>query len=115
MGHPDKVNKGPARPNNPGCTHCGLKYHRSEECRRKKYCEMCGLQNQDTYDCRREPLWNFGPEVCVAQVHNQSFFYMDEHIDLRASREKANTTIITVIAGELFARQIEQELCRGQP
>jgi hypothetical protein len=70
---------------------------------------MCGLHNHDSYDYRREPLWNFGPELCAAQVHNQSFFYMDEHTDLRASREKASTTIITVIASELSARQIEQE------
>lgn len=108
-GHPNKVNEGPTRQNNLGCTHFGLKNHRTEECQKKKACEMCVLHSYDSYDYRREPLWNLGPELCAAQVHDQSFFYMDEHTDLRASREKASTTIITVIASELSARQIEQE------
>jgi hypothetical protein len=64
----------PPRQNRDGCMHCGLKNHSSGDCKRKKACEICGLHNHSTYDCRREPLWNFGPELCAAQVQDQSFF-----------------------------------------
>jgi hypothetical protein len=48
-----------------------------------------------------------GPELCAAQVTNQSFFYIDENIDPKASREKASTAIITVNRGVLTGKQIE--------
>lgn len=93
----------------PGCKFCGLHNHLSEDCRRKPQCELCGYNNHNTFECRREPLWNFGPELCAAQVEDQSFFYIDEVIDARVSMEKSSTAIITVIKGEANARQIEAE------
>lgn len=70
-----------------GCAVCGLKNHNTDECRRKEFCEMCGFANHSTLDCKREPLWNMGPELCAAQVPDQSFFHIDEHIDVKTSRE----------------------------
>ncbi|CAL4921903.1 unnamed protein product [Urochloa decumbens] len=99
----------PKIPRQGECNVCGMRNHSTEECRRKQGCEMCGYTNHGTYDCKREPLWNLGPELCAAQVTDQSFFFIDEHIDHRAARDKANTAIITVIRGELTAKQIEQE------
>jgi predicted nucleotide-binding protein (sugar kinase/HSP70/actin superfamily) len=49
------------------------------------------------------------PELCAAQVHNQSFFFIDEQIDQRVLRERASLAIITVIKGELSAKQLEME------
>ncbi|CAL4952032.1 unnamed protein product [Urochloa decumbens] len=96
-------------PRKVGCNICGLKNHVAEECRRRMLCEICGFTNHNTYDCKREPLWNMGPELCAAQVIDQSFFYIDEHIDHKAARDKASTAIITVLKGEITARQIEAE------
>lgn len=63
--------------------------------------------NHTTLDCKREPFWNVGPELCAAQVTNQSFFFIDENIDPKVSREKASTAIITMVSGEATAKQIE--------
>ena len=93
----------------PGCNVCGLKNHTTEECRRKEFCEMCGFANHNTLECKREPLWNMGPELCAAQVPDQSFFHIDEHIDLKTSKDRSSTAIITVVHGELTAKQIESE------
>jgi hypothetical protein len=79
-------------------------------CMRKAPCEICGFSNHSSYDCKNEPLWNYGPELCAAQVDDQSFFYIEEHVDHRAIKEKASTTLIIVIEGEANAKQIENEL-----
>ncbi|KAG2564270.1 hypothetical protein PVAP13_8KG244700 [Panicum virgatum] len=94
-----------------GCSVCGLKNHTSEDCRRREFCEMCGFANHGTLDCKKEPLWNMGPELCAAQVPDQSFFYIDEHIDMKTSKDKSSTAIIFVVKGELTAKQIEDEFC----
>jgi hypothetical protein len=70
---------------------------------------LCGLNNHNSYECNRDPLWNFGPELCATQVPDQSFFFIDEHIDQRINREKASIAIITVTDGDLFAKQLEAE------
>lgn len=95
--------------NRSGCRFCGLKNRNSEECMRKPQCEICGYNNHTTFECRREPLWNYGPELCAAQVENQSFFYIEENKDPRAVSEKASTAIITILAGYATSKQIEDE------
>jgi hypothetical protein len=50
---------------------------------RKPICEICGLNNHFHYDYKREPLWNYGPELCAAQVDDQSLFFIDEQVDHR--------------------------------
>ncbi|CAN6320856.1 unnamed protein product [Urochloa humidicola] len=72
-----------------GCNFCGLKNHSTEECKKKNACELCGLNSHGAFDCRREPLWHFGPELCAAQVPDQSFFYIEEQVDVRALKEKS--------------------------
>lgn len=47
--------------------------------------------------------------MCAAQVSNQSFFYIDENIDPKTSREKSSTAIITVSRGDLTSKQLENE------
>jgi predicted nucleotide-binding protein (sugar kinase/HSP70/actin superfamily) len=42
-------------------------------------------------------------------VHNQSFFYIEEQIDQKITRDRASMVIITVIRGELTAKQLEME------
>lgn len=92
-----------------GCKFCGFKNHTSEECLRKPQCEICGYNNHTTYECRREPYWNFGPELCAEQVEDQSFFFIEESKDPKATMEKASTAIITVLDGVTDAKQIENE------
>ena len=94
------------------CDVCGLKNHTTEECRKKLFCELCGFANHTTLDCNREPFWNVGPELCAAQVHKQGFFFIDESIDPKASKDKASTAIITVVRGNLTAKMIENEFTR---
>jgi len=91
------------------CAVCGLRNHTTEECRQNLLYELCGFANHTTLHCKREPLWNVGPELCAAQVNNQSFFYIDENIDPKASREKARIAIITVSRGELTTKQLEND------
>ncbi|CAL4964223.1 unnamed protein product [Urochloa decumbens] len=86
-----------------------LKNHTSENCDRRMHCELCGLNNHTSFQCKREPLWNCAPELCAAQVTDQSFFYIDEKIDSRGSKEKASTAIISVVSGSVTAKQIENE------
>lgn len=74
-----------------GCRHCGLRNHNSEECRRRTICEICNLSNHSTYECRRETPWNYGPELCAAQVVDQSFFFIEDIKDPKAAFEKAST------------------------
>lgn len=108
----DAERKGPGGRENatmPGCKFCGMRNHNSEDCLRKVQCEICGYNNHNTYECRREPLWNVGPELCAAQVEDQSFFFIDEVKDPKATMEKASTTIITVLEGEASAKHIEEE------
>jgi len=95
-----------------GCDFCGLKNHSTAECKKRNACELCGLNNHASLDCKRVPLWNFGPELCAAQVPDQGFFYIEEQLDQKIMREKASTTIITVINGTLTAKQIEVEFRR---
>jgi hypothetical protein len=92
-----------------GCDFCGLKNHKSEDCKKRNACELCGLQNHNAYGCRREPLWNLTPELCAAQVPDQSFFFIDEQIDQKVLKERASVAIITVTDGVFNAKQIEQE------
>jgi hypothetical protein len=92
-----------------GCANCGLKNHTTAECRRNLFCEACGLANHTTLECKREPIWNSGPELCAAQVIDQSFFFIEENIDPKTAREKASIVVITVIGGEMTAKQIEME------
>jgi len=94
------------------CDICGLKNHSTNECRRRMFCELCGFANHGTLDCKREPFWNSGPELCATQVTRQSFFYIDENIDPKASKDKASTAIIIVVRGELSAKMIENEFQR---
>ncbi|WVZ71628.1 hypothetical protein U9M48_020195 [Paspalum notatum var. saurae] len=93
-----------------GCKLCGLKNHMSENCNcSRMHCEMCGLNNHRSVECKREPLWNCAPELCAAKVAGQSFFYIEESIDSRASKEKASTAVISVVSGSATAKQIETE------
>ena len=94
------------------CGVCGLKNHSTDECRRKLFCELCGYANHSTLDCKREPLWNFGPELCAAQVTRQSFFHIEENIDPKSSKEKASIAVITVVKGVLSVKMLENEFKR---
>ena len=94
------------------CRVCGLKNHSTDECRRKLFCKLCGYANHVTLDCKREPLWNYGPELCAAQVTRQSFFHIEENIDPKSTKEKASIAVITVVRGELSAKMIENEFKR---
>ena len=76
------------------------------------FCELCGYANHVTLDCKREPFWNVGPELCAAQVTKQSFFFIDENIDPKASKDKASTAIISAVKGNLTAKMIENEFKR---
>lgn len=105
----DNFRTGDRGEHNSGCRICGLRNHNSEDCCHKTQCEICGYNNHSTYECKRGPLWNDGPELCAAQVEDQSFFYIEEIKDQRAISEKASTAIITVLEGQATARQIEEE------
>lgn len=109
-GHRD--GKAPASEGHQGCRFCGLRNHGSEECMRRNPCEICGYNNHITSECKREPIWSFGPELCAAQVEDQSFFFIEDNIDTKATMEKSSTAIITVLSGEANAKQNENEFKR---
>lgn len=54
-------------------------------------------------------MWNVGPELCASQVHNQSIFFIDEHIDQRVLRDRASLVIITIIRGVMSTKELEME------
>lgn len=93
--------------NRVACYICGLFNHLTKDYRRI-HCEICGFSNHTTYDCKRCVLWNTGPELCTAQVEDQSFF-IEECIDPRAAREKENIAVIHVVQGQATGKQIEQQ------
>jgi hypothetical protein len=51
--------------------------------------------------------WNYGPELCAAQVEGHSFFHIDEVIDPKIAREKASTIVISVVKGRATTQEIE--------
>lgn len=81
------------------CEICGLFNHQTRDCRRLM-CEIYGYNNHTTYDCRSCVPWNYGPELCAAQVENQSFFFIDESIDPRVSKDKESIAVIDNIQGQ---------------
>lgn len=104
----------PQNPPNPAqnriaCENCGLFNHATKDCRRI-ICEICGFNNHTAYDCKRCLPWNMGLELCAAQVEDQSFFFIDECIDPRVSREKESIAVISIIQGHATSKQVEQEL-----
>jgi len=52
---------------------------------------------------------NQGPELCAPQVEDQSFFFIEECIDPRVSKEKECIGVINVLQGHATAKQIEQQ------
>lgn len=100
-------NDNPAQ-NRTSCEICGFFNHLTKDCRRLQ-CEICGYNNHTTYDYKRCVLWNTGPELCVAQVEDQSFFFIEENIDPRISREKECIGVINIIQGHATAKQVEQQ------
>lgn len=54
-------------------------------------------------------LGNCGPELCATQVEDQSFFFIDELIDPRVTREKDCTAVITILTGQATGKDIERE------
>lgn len=73
----------------------------------KCFCEICGLNNQIIYDCKKCLAWNYGPKLCVTQDEDSSFFYINECVDSRVSKEIASTTDITIVSREVSTKQIE--------
>jgi len=47
--------------------------------------------------------------VCCSDPESEFVFHIDEHIDQKTSRDRSSTAIITVVRGELTAKQIELE------
>lgn len=90
------------------CDNCGMFNHATKDCR-KVICETCGYSNHSTYECKRCVLWNTGPELCAAQVEEQSFFFIEECIDPRVSKEKECIGVINIIQGHASGKQIEQQ------
>jgi hypothetical protein len=82
--------------------------HTTKECR-KIFCEICGYSNHSTYECKRCVLWNTGPELCAAHVEEQSFFFIEECIDPKISKEKECIGVIHIIQGHATRKQIEQQ------
>jgi hypothetical protein len=78
------------------CKNCGLFNHTTKECRKVFY-EIYGYNNHSTYECKRCVLWNTGPELCATQVEEQSFFFIDECIDPKISKEKECIGVINII------------------
>lgn len=108
-----KAPEGPRNLPNPAhnrvaCENYGLFNHLTRDCRRFQ-CEIYGLNNHTTYDCKWCVLWNTSPEVCAAQVEDQSFFFIEECIDPRVAREKENIAVIHAVQGHVTAKQIEQQ------
>jgi hypothetical protein len=73
------------------------------------FCDICGCDDHVVFDCKKCLPWNFGLELCAAQVEDQSFFYIKEKVDNRMIKEKSSTAIITVVQGKVGEKQIELE------
>lgn len=82
--------------------------HATRDCRSLFY-EICGLYNHVTYDCKWCVPWNTGPELCAAQVENQSFFFIEECINPRVVREKECSVVFTMLNVQVTSKQIEVE------
>jgi len=71
--------------------------------------KMGGNQvNEEIIDQNSQPEVNQGPELCAAQVEDQSFFFIEECIDPRVSKEKECIGVINVLQGHATTKQIEQ-------
>jgi hypothetical protein len=59
------------------CAFCHFKNHLTKDCRHRFPCDICGCDDHVVFDCKKCLPWNFGPELCAAQVEDQSFFYIE--------------------------------------
>lgn len=104
---PSNTNSRPGQSKLP-CEICGFFNHATKNCRRL-FCEICGLTNHMAYDYKQCIPWNCGLELCATQVEEQSFFFIEENIDPRISREKECTAIITISSGQASGKDVERE------
>lgn len=88
------------------CEIFGFNNHTTRDYRRMFY-EICSCNTHTIYDYGACLAWNFGPELCAAQVEGQSFFHIDEIIDTKIARERASTALITMTKGNVSAKDIE--------
>lgn len=54
--------------------------------------------------------WNIAPELCATQVEDQSFFFIEECLDLRVSKEKDCIRVVNILQGHATGKQIEQQM-----
>ncbi|TVU05367.1 hypothetical protein EJB05_48526, partial [Eragrostis curvula] len=91
------------------CYRCGDKGHVAQNCTKPRRCDRCGSFNHVTEHCKSKKLWEYVAPLCATQVEGQSFFCIPDCPSDNTLKERSNTAIVTVVSGEVTARQLELE------
>ncbi|TVU30204.1 hypothetical protein EJB05_21814, partial [Eragrostis curvula] len=91
------------------CFRCGDKGHVAQDCTKPRKCDLCGGFGHVTEHCRSKKLWELVAPLCATQVERQSFFSIPDCPSDINLKERSTTAIVTVISGQVDARQIENE------
>lgn len=75
-------------------------------------CERCGRMGHDSVVCNRMKLSEYIAPLCATQSEGQAFFCIPDHPSTQNVRERMNTAVITVVSGQVTAKQIEEEFTR---
>ncbi|TVU43075.1 hypothetical protein EJB05_09511, partial [Eragrostis curvula] len=92
-----------------GCSKCGVMNHSTQECTRPNKCDKCGACGHLGEKCRSKKLWEYVAPLCATQVEGQAFFCIPDCPSDVNLKERSTTALITVMSGNVTARQIEAE------
>jgi hypothetical protein len=93
------------------CFRCKDFGHMARDCR-KGWNAKLGKQFQEPYHDGPKQLCEMVVSLCATQVDGQAFFLIPDRPSQIQSKERTTTAIITVLKGEMNAKQLEDEFTR---
>ncbi|KAM0846783.1 hypothetical protein ACQ4PT_055449 [Festuca glaucescens] len=108
----------PRAPRNDGredpgpCVNCNTSGHLVAHCPTLR-CARCGKLGHISHICQVLLPWQCIASMCGFQSPGQGFFYFPDSSTPQQVKEKASTVIISVVEGNMVARDIEKEFNEG--
>ncbi|KAM0835569.1 hypothetical protein ACQ4PT_062857 [Festuca glaucescens] len=94
------------------CVNCNMNGHLAAHCPTIR-CARCGRLGHISQICQVLLPWQCVAAMCGFQSPGQGFFYFPDSSTPQQVKEKASTVILTVVEGNVVARDIEKEFNGG--
>lgn len=91
------------------CDRCGRLGHGPQSCADPIICERCGKKGHVARVCNEKKLWDHLAPFCGLAAPGQGFFFIESDKNDQRIKDMSNTALVTIIAGEVSARQVENE------